>query len=64
MLIIISLILFSFLESVIPDDINSMGYAADTKMHLSSEKMNNLGWKAEVELKDMYLSLIEFIKNI
>ena len=48
----------------IPDDINSMGYAADTKMHLSSDKMNNLGWKAEVELKDMYLSLIEFIKNI
>ncbi|MBQ9609875.1 MAG: NAD(P)-dependent oxidoreductase [Lachnospiraceae bacterium] len=47
----------------IPNDTASMGYAADTKMHLSSEKINSLGWKAQVKLKDMYLRLIEFMRD-
>lgn len=38
---------------------NSFGYAADTKMKLSSEKLTGLGWKPEVGLEESYVRLIE-----
>lgn len=37
---------------------NEYGYAPDTKMQLSSKKMESLGWKPEVPLKEMYERMI------
>lgn len=37
----------------IPED-NSFGYAADTKMKLNSDKLQELGWKPEIGLEDAY----------
>ena len=44
----------------IPKD-NKYGYAPETQMRLSSEKLRNLGWKAEVGLADMYRRMIPYI---
>lgn len=41
----------------IPEE-NTFGYAADTKMKLSSDKLQTLGWKPEVGLKEAYRRLI------
>lgn len=41
----------------IPDK-NLYGYANDTKMHLDASKMEALGWKPEVNLKEAYKRLI------
>lgn len=38
---------------------NAYGYAPDTKMRLSAKKMNDLGWKAEVPLAEMYKRMLE-----
>jgi len=38
---------------------NKYGYAADTKLCLSSEKIMNLGWKPTKNLLDMYRDLID-----
>ena len=40
---------------------NVFGYAPNTTMKLSSVKLNKLGWKANVSLKEMYLRLRESI---
>ncbi len=45
------------------DDSNKM-YAADTKMHLSSEKIMRLGWQPKVQLIDMYRKLISYYKEV
>ena len=45
----------------IPVDKMSTGYAADTMMHLSSERINKLGWEAHVSLKEMYARTIEYL---
>ena len=39
---------------------NSYGYAPDTKMRLSSKKLNDLGWKASYDLPDMYRRMISY----
>lgn len=50
----------------IPKD-NSFGYAADTRMKLNSDKLQELGWKPEVGLEDAYRRMImdmsDFYKN-
>lgn len=38
-------------------------YAPDTKLKLNTSKIESLGWKAKVDIKDMFLNLIEYIKN-
>lgn len=38
---------------------NVYGYAAETKMKLSSEKMRKLGWEPQVGLKEAYQRLIQ-----
>lgn len=43
---------------------NEFGYAADTKMKLDSSKLQALGWKPEVGLKEAYIRLIEYLKQI
>lgn len=46
----------------IPESAFKYGYAPDTKMHLSAKKINELGWKASVGLKEMYIRMIESMK--
>lgn len=43
----------------IPEDIASTGYAPDVKMHLSSKKLETLGWAPSVGLKEAYQRMIE-----
>ena len=38
----------------IPEDAHKYGYAPDTNMRLSSEKIRRLGWKPSVDLKEMF----------
>lgn len=40
---------------------NKYGYAQDTKMKLSSEKLRGLGWRPEVGLKEAYRRLIGYM---
>lgn len=47
----------------IPEE-NSFGYAADTKMKLSSEKLQTLGWKPEIGLKEAYRRLILSMETV
>ena len=42
---------------------NTFGYAADTKMKLSSDKLQALGWKPEVGLEEAYRRLIMSMEN-
>lgn len=42
----------------IPQDVSINGYAPDTKMKLSSEKLRELDWKPRYNLKDSYKRLI------
>lgn len=53
-------------EFDIPEDNSKFGYAPTTRMHLSSQKLQNLGWKPEIALKEAYQRMIEWMteKNI
>ncbi len=42
---------------------NLYGYAETTKIRLSSKKLNNLGWKAEISLEESYRRMLPFIKE-
>lgn len=45
-------------------DVSKMGYANTLHMNLDTGKLQNLGWKAQVDLKKMYENLIDYmIKN-
>ena len=43
----------------IPEDALTYGYAPDVKMHLSSRKLQALGWKPEISLLDTYKRMIK-----
>lgn len=47
----------------ISDNVMKYGYAPPVKMHLSSEKMNELGWEAEVGLEEAYNRMIMDMKR-
>ncbi len=42
---------------------NVFGYAVDTKMHLSSQKLQALGWTPRVSLEESYRRLIAYMKE-
>lgn len=42
----------------------NMGYAPDVKMWLSSKKINELGWYAQINLLEMYRRLINYFKEM
>lgn len=42
---------------------NKYGYAADTKLWLSSKKLEGLGWKPAHDLEDMYRRTIDYINE-
>lgn len=43
----------------VPENLESYGYAPKEKMKLSSKKMKDLGWKAEVSIEESYRRMIE-----
>ena len=45
-------------------DVAAMGYAPTLHMNLDTEKLRNLGWKAEVGLADMFKIIIVIFINI
>lgn len=47
----------------IPEDALKYGYAPPVKMHLSGKKLADLGWKAKIDLPEMYARLIQSMKN-
>lgn len=47
----------------IPKDRNKFGYAPDTKLRLSSGKLQALGWQPQVELRDMLKYMAQDIKE-
>ncbi len=47
----------------IPEDALKYGYAPAVKMRLCGEKLEKLGWKAQIDLPEMYKRLIESMKN-
>ena len=47
----------------IPKDANTYGYAPDANMKLSSQKMQSLGWKPEIGLKDSYIRMMQSMEN-
>ena len=46
----------------IPEDASKLGYAPPTRMHLSSQKMQELGWKSEIGLKEAYERMIDWMQ--
>lgn len=42
---------------------DNMGYAPDVKMYLNSDKLRNLGWKAEVGMVEAYKRLSEYLED-
>lgn len=49
---------------VILEEHPEMGYAPVTKLHLSTEKLESLGWKPQYNLKDMFSRLIDYLKEM
>lgn len=47
----------------IPSDIESLGYAPDTKLYLSSEKLRQLGWLPKVDLVESYKRMIAYMET-
>lgn len=48
----------------IPENFESIGYAPDVKLYLSSEKLRKLGWKATVGIEESYKNMILYIKEM
>lgn len=44
--------------------VNNYGYAPTVKYFLNTDKLESLGWKAEVGMKEAYRLLIEYLKYI
>lgn len=42
---------------------NKYGYAADTKMQLSSDKLQSLGWKPQIGLEEAYRRMIDYMEE-
>lgn len=47
----------------IDDDIEKLGYAPTIKIALNTKKVQKLGWKAEIGLKEAYNRMIEYMKD-
>lgn len=49
---------------VVIEEHPELGYAPVTKLHLSSEKLEALGWKPHYDLKDMFSRLILYLREM
>lgn len=45
------------------EDVNEFGYNPEMKIELITDKLERLGWKAEVDLEEMYIRMIKDMKN-
>lgn len=50
-------------KCIVDENIEKYGYAPTLCMNLDTTKIKKLGWKAKVDLDEMYDRLIEFMKN-
>ena len=48
----------------IDDDIEKLGYAPTIKIALNTKKVQKLGWKAEIGLKEAYNRMIEYMLSL
>ncbi|MBD5158910.1 MAG: NAD(P)-dependent oxidoreductase [Ruminococcus sp.] len=46
-----------------PEDINKFGYAPTLCMNLNSDKLENLGWKPEYNIRDMFVRMTDYLKQ-
>ena len=44
------------------DDVSKLGYGPTIKIALNTEKIEKLGWKAEVNLKDAFERMIQSMR--
>lgn len=49
--------------SVLIEKQENMGYAPDTAMYLDSGKLCDLGWNAQVDMKEGYRRLVEYLRE-
>jgi dTDP-glucose 4,6-dehydratase len=47
----------------IPEDANKFGYAPTSRMLVNSEKLNGLGWNAQVDLPEMFKRLMAYMQG-
>ena len=47
----------------IPEDANKFGYAPSSRMMVNSEKLRKLGWKANVDLPEMFARLMKSMSS-
>lgn len=47
----------------IPEDVNKFGYAPTSRMLINAEKLNALGWKAQVDLPEMFERLMAYMQG-
>lgn len=47
----------------IPEDLESMGYAPDTRLFLSSEKLRDLGWAPQIGMTEAYLRMLQWMQS-
>lgn len=47
----------------IPEDANKYGYAPTSRMLINAEKLNALGWKAQVDLPEMFERLMAYMQG-
>lgn len=47
----------------IPEDANKFGYAPTSRMLVNAEKLNALGWKAQVDLPEMFARLMDYMRQ-
>lgn len=47
----------------IPEDMNQFGYAPTSRMLINAEKLRTLGWRPEVDLKEMFRRLIASMRQ-
>lgn len=47
----------------IPQDIASFGYNPEMVIRLDASRLESLGWKAQVPMKEMFIRLVESMKN-
>ena len=45
------------------EDLSKTGYAADTSLYMSGEKLRQLGWEAKKGLVDMYRDVVECLQS-
>lgn len=50
-------------EFDMPEDLASFGYNPEMVIRLDTSKLEKLGWKAEVDLKNMFIRMIESFKQ-